>query len=112
MISTARLQLIFFMILTAGVSVLAFFIFKPYIGAVFLAAIIAIVSYPLYRRLLKIFEGKSSIASFVAVFAALAVILVPAIFISIATFKEATIFYNNLSFGQIGGERFITMATD
>ena len=34
------------MILTAGVSVLAFFIFKPYIGPIFLAAIIAIAFHP------------------------------------------------------------------
>ena len=47
------------MILTAGVSVLAFFIFKPYIAPVFLAAIIAIVAHPFYKRLLKIFGEKN-----------------------------------------------------
>ena len=80
------------MILTAGVSVLAFFIFKPYIGPIFLAAIIAIAFHPFYRRLIKIFGGNNSLASCLAVFAAVAIILVPAIFIGLALFKEATAF--------------------
>ena len=112
MISTARLQLIFFIIFTAGVSVLAFFIFKPYIGPIFLAAIIAIASHPFYKRLLKIFGGKSSLTSFIAVFIVLVIILFPAIFIGIAIFKEATVFYNHISSGQIGGGSFLNMATD
>ena len=108
MISTARLQLIFFMILTAGVSVLAFFIFKPYIGSIFLAAIIAIASHPFYKNLLKIFRGKNLAASFAAVFIIIAIILVPAFFIGMALFKEATAFYNNISSGRVGGEGFLS----
>lgn len=110
MISTARLQLIFFMVLTAGVSVLAFLIFKPYIGPIFLAAIIAIISHPFYKWLIKILGDKNSLASFVAVFAVIAIILIPAIFIGAALFKEATAFYNNISSGQIGDEGFFNIA--
>ena len=112
MISTSRLQLIFFMILTAGVSVLAFFIFKPYIGPIFLAAIIAVASHSFYKKLLKIFGDKNSLTSFIAVFIVLVIILVPAIFIGIAIFKEATAFYNHISSGQIGGGSFLNAATD
>lgn len=112
MISTARLQLIFFMILTAGVSVLAFFIFKPYIGPIFLAAIIAIASHPFYKRLLKFFRSKNSLASFVAVLAILAVVLIPAVFIGLALFKEVTVFYNNISSMQAGSEGFLGVATN
>ena len=109
MIKTSRLQLIFFIILTASVSALAFFIFKPYIGPIFLAAIIAIVFHPFYRRLIKFFGGKDSLASFVAMFAVLAVILVPAIFIGMALFKEATVFYNHVSSGQVGSGGFLSV---
>ena len=110
MISAARLQLIFFIILTAGGSVLAFFIFKPYIGPIFLAAIIAIASHPFYKKLLKIFGGKSSLASFFAVLVILAIVLVPAIFIGLALFKETAVFYGNVAFWQTGGEDFLSAA--
>ena len=103
--------MIFFMILTAGVSVLAFFIFKPYIGPIFLAAIIAIASHPFYKKLLRIFGGKSSLVSFLAVLAIFVIVLVPAVFIGMALFKEATILYNNMTFWQTGGEDFLSVAT-
>ena len=110
MISTTRIQLIFFIILMSGVSVLAFFIFKPYIGPIFLAAIIAIASHPFYKRLLKFFRGKNSLTSFAAVFIIIAIILVPAFFIGTALFKEATAFYNHVSSGQVGSEGFLSAA--
>src|SRR3989344_4113312 len=107
MISTSRLQLIFFIILTAAVSVLAFFIFKTYLGPIFLAAIIAIASYPFYKKLLKIFGGKSSLVSFFAVLIILAAVLVPAVFISLTLFKEAAVLYGNMGFWETGGEDFL-----
>lgn len=111
MINTARLQLIFFIILTAGVSVLAFFIFKPYLVPIFLAGIIAIAFNSLYKKILKIFGGNGSVASFFAVLAIIAIILVPAFFIVTTLFKEATGLYNNLSYWQNGGEDFLSTIT-
>ena len=87
-----------------------FFIFKPYIGPIFLAAIIAIASHPFYKRLLKFFRGKNSLTSFAAVFIIIAIILVPAFFIGTALFKEATAFYNHVSSGQVGSEGFLSAA--
>ena len=111
MISTARLQLIFFTILTAGVSVMAFFIFKPYIAPIFLAAIIAIVFHPFYKRLLKVLGGKKSLTSFVSVVIVLGIILIPSIFIGIALYKEATDFYFRLSSVQTNNEGILNIAT-
>ncbi len=91
---------------------MAFFIFKPYIAPIFLAAIIAIASHPFYKKLLKIFGGKNSLASFFAVLAIFAIVLVPAVFIGMALFKEATILYNNMAFWQTGGEDFLSVATN
>lgn len=111
MISTSRLQLIFFMILTASVSVLAFFIFKPYIAPIFLATIIAIVFHPIYSRLLKIFKNKKSLTSLVVVFIVLSVILIPSIFVGIALYKEATAFYFQVSSMQSGNEGLLSVVT-
>ena len=111
MINTSRLQLIFFIILTAGVSVLTFFIFKPYLAPIFLAGVIAIASSPLYKKILKIFWGQKFIASFFAVFIILVIVLAPTVLIAMALFKEATGFYDNVSYWQAGGEDFLNMIT-
>ncbi len=112
MISTARLQLIFFMILTAGVSALVFFIFKPYIAPIFLAAIIAIVCHPFYKRLLKFFGEKKSLTSVVAVLIVLGAILIPSVFIGIALYKEATAFYFHISSAQTSNEGMLSVITN
>lgn len=110
MISTGKLQLIFFMILTVSVSVLAFLIFRPYIAPIFLAAIIAIVFHPFYRRLLRFFKEKKTLASLATVAIVLCAILVPAIFIGIALYKEATAFYFHVSSMQAGSEGLLSKA--
>lgn len=97
MISTARLQLIFFMILTAGVSVIAFFIFKPYIAPIFLAAVLAIVFHPLYEKIRKFFGVNESVASLTTVVIILAAILIPSVFFGAAIFNESVVFYDYLS---------------
>lgn len=112
MISTGRLQLIFFMILTVSVSVLAFLIFKPYIAPIFLATVIAIVFYPFYKKLLKILKEKKSIASLCAVIIVLGVILIPSIFVGIALYKEVSDFYFNISSFETSGEGFLNLATN
>lgn len=111
MISTGRLQLIFFMILTVGVSVLSFFLFKPYIAPIFLAAIMSIVFYPLYKKLLKIFRYKKSLTSGVAVIIIFGAILIPSIFIGISLYKEAISFYFQISSVQGGNEGILNMIT-
>ena len=50
------------------------------------------------------------VASFAAVFIIIAIILVPAFFIGLALFKEATAFYDNISSGQVGSEGFLSAA--
>ena len=90
---------------------MAFFIFKPYLAPIFLAGIIAIASHPLYKKMLKVFGGKNSIASFFAVFIVLVVVLTPTIFIGTALFKEATGLYGNVSYWQTGSEDFLNTIT-
>ena len=99
------------MILTAGVSALAFFIFKPYIGSIFLAAIIAIASHPFYKNLLKIFRGKNFTASFAGGLHNYRDYFSSGVFVGMALFKEATAFYNNISSGQTGSEGFLSAIT-
>lgn len=90
---------------------MAFFIFKPYLAPIFLAGIIAIASSPLYKNILKVFGGNGSIASFFAIFAILVLILVPAVLVVMALFKEAVSFYSSLSYWQAGSEDFLSAIT-
>ena len=48
----------FLLILLAGVSVLAFLVFRPFLVTVALSAIFAVILYPLYEKILKKIPGK------------------------------------------------------
>lgn len=97
--SQKTIQLSFFIGLTLCLLVLLFFVFKPYLGVIFLSLVLAVVFYPFYQKLLSKFKGNQGLASFCAVLAIFIGILIPAILLSISLLKEAIGLYNSLAFG-------------
>ena len=110
MINTSRLQLIFFIILTAGVSVLTFLYSSPTLPRYFWRALL--LSLPArFIKNTKNFRGQKLHRFFFAVFIILVIVLAPTVFVAMALFKEATGFYDNVSYWQTGGEDFLNMIT-
>lgn len=83
------IPLIFFALLFLGVLLLTFFLFQPYLGALFVAMVLAVMFGPVYRY----FETKLSpyrgIAAAITVAIVLFVILLPLSYISAMLFQEA-----------------------
>ena len=80
---------------------LAFFITKPYLPALITGAIIAYLSYPLYRKALAYIKNKN-LASFIVSVAIVLLITVPLIIVMGLVLKEAYSVYNNLSHQNLG----------
>ena len=74
---------------------LAFLITKPYLSALLTGAIIAYLSYPLYRKTLVYIKNKN-LASLIVSVAIVLLITVPLIVVFSIVFKEASVVYNNL----------------
>lgn len=75
------------------VLVLAVFIFLPYLSAVLLAAVFAVVMRPVYRRLTKWFGGLESAAALLTVFLVLTIVFTPLMVLGMQIFQEATDLY-------------------
>ncbi|MEK7642403.1 MAG: AI-2E family transporter [Patescibacteria group bacterium] len=103
--SHKNLQLSFFILITATFFTLSFFVFKPYIGVIFLAAIFAVAFYPVFLALLQKFGGRKKLASLATVVIVMVVIIIPTIIISTFVLKEAVSLYNSIAFG--GGAKKI-----
>lgn len=103
--SNRTIQLTFFIGLTLGLFALSFFVFKPYLGVIFLSAVLAVAFNPLYQKLLIKFKGRRHLASVASVVIIFIGILIPAIIISISLLKEAVGLYNTLAFG--GADKLI-----
>jgi len=102
---THTLEIGFFIVLIVGVLLLTFFIFKPYLSALFLAIVFALLFDPIYEFLLRKikFKSKKTIASLITVFVMMLTILVPLIFFGSLIFQEAVVLVNNsytVSFGD------------
>ncbi len=92
------IQLSFFFLIFGITILLGFFIFRPYLNVLVMAATFAIIFYPLYLRLDKKWHGKrSSIASVLTVLIASLIILVPLSILGNQVYHETTGIYASLN---------------
>jgi predicted PurR-regulated permease PerM len=85
-----------------GVTTLAFgWILWPFFGAVFWAAVIAIVFAPVFRRALGWLGGARNMAALATVVVILLIVIIPVLFIAAALVQEATSLYGRIQSGEI-----------
>lgn len=90
------LQPYFLIILITISSVLAFFIFRPFLIALVLAVVFAVVLQPLYRIVLRGLNNSPGLAAFITMLISVACILVPLTFITIQVADEAQGLYSSI----------------
>ena len=95
-------ELVFFWILFGVAGFLTVMILSPYVTALFLAAVLAIVFAPIFHRLNRLFHGNRSFASFITVAFILIMILVPLAIISFLMFEEISSLYASLNESNVG----------
>jgi len=90
-------ELYFLLIFLAGIFILAFFIFKPFLYALILAIVFATVFEPVHKRALVITRERRSLAAFLTTISVLIVVVAPLAFLGIQIFQEATGLYSSLT---------------
>jgi len=90
----------FLIALIAASAVLAFFIFRPFLTALALAAIFAMTLQPLYQAVLRRMSNSPGLAAFATMLVAVVCILVPLLFISMQIAGDAQNLYSSLSDGS------------
>jgi predicted PurR-regulated permease PerM len=83
----------FLLALITGAFVLAFFIFKPFLLPIVLALVMATVFDPINTKMLRLTNGRRSIAALLSTLTVLFFAVVPITFLAIQIFKELTQFY-------------------
>ncbi|MDO8564968.1 MAG: AI-2E family transporter [bacterium] len=89
----------FFLFLAFGTAVVVFFIFKPYLSALFVALVFALVFKPVHRRILGVFRQKS-VAALVTLLLLLLLVLVPAFIIGFSIADDAQKLYTSFVEGE------------
>ena len=94
--SYQKSELYFLVALLAGVGIVTFFIFEPFLYALILAVIFATVFAPVHKRVLSIMRKSHGLASLLTTAFVLVVIVVPITFLSTQIFQEATSLYSSV----------------
>ena len=92
-------ELYFLLILLAGIFVLAFFIFKPFLYALALAIVFATVLQPVYQKIVSFVRGRQGLAALATILIVVIFIFTPLIFLGIQIFQEAQQLYFSLTDG-------------
>ncbi len=94
--SHQKSELYFLLILLAGIFVLAFFIFKPFLCAIILAMVFATVFEPIHKRALAITGKRKSMAALLTTIFVFIIIIVPLSLLGMQIFQEAMGLYYSL----------------
>ena len=94
------LQTVFFLVLLGGVGLLAFFIFQPYLTAMFMASVFVVVFQPFNEFLTRKTNGSKGFASFVTTVLVLIIILFPVTFVGTLIVNQATNISDNFTSEQ------------
>jgi predicted PurR-regulated permease PerM len=107
--STGRSQSYFLLTALAAVALLVFFIFKPFLIPLSLAAVFAVVLKPVYQRFLRHIEHWPAIAALGAILFAVALVVVILSFLGIQVIGEAKQLFVSLSSGA--GKEYLQTIT-
>lgn len=89
-------QLYFLLIILAGTFVLAFFIFRPFLYALAIAMVFAIVLQPVYQKILRMTYGREGLSALAAILIVVTFIFTPLMFLGVQIFQEAQQVYSSL----------------
>lgn len=96
----SHIQTYFFLIVLSAVLVLTFFIFLPYLNALIVAGVLAVIFRPLYRILKRKVSFSSGLASLVTILVVLIAIITPLVFLGTQIFHEArNVYFSIISDG-------------
>lgn len=96
-VSHSKSEFYFLLILLAGVFILAFSIFKPFLYALILAIVFSTVFEPVHKKVLNAMRQRKSLAALVTTTFVLIVIIAPITFLGIQIFQEAAGLYSFLA---------------
>ncbi len=89
------LEYIFFFAILTSSGYLVWKLFSPFISAIALAAIIVVICYPLYEKILRVTpRNNTTLAAFSALFVVILVVLTPLIVLATFIFREAYSIYS------------------
>lgn len=92
-----------FLLATLTVScTVVYFVAKPFLSPLILAAVFAYLFQPIYKNFIRFFKESESLAAFITTLIIIILIMIPLIFLGIRIFKESSQLYQSLTIQSEG----------
>lgn len=108
MIDRAKIEIIFFGLLSGVVVAFMFFVFRPFFTALFLAATFSIVLFPLYKKILSFLKDREVISSLLTILVGLVFVIIPVMFLGQEAFEQAHGLYIKLATNNVSELDYLT----
>lgn len=92
----------FLLFCLTGSLIVVFFVVKPFLTALVLAAVFAFLFQPIYTKFLKFTKGRKSLSAFATTILAIVLVILPILFLSTLILKESAGLYQTLATGEKG----------
>ena len=101
-----------FIVMLTLVTVGFIWILLPYYAALFWATTLAVIFYPLHRRLLMKLKGRNNVAATITLLVVLLIVIIPMIIISAALIQEIATAYKRISSGEFNLGVYVTQVAE
>lgn len=99
-----RLEFVASFVLFAGLAVMTFLVFRPFLHILVLAAVLSVLFHPLYERIVKFFRGSRSLVAGLLTIIAFVFLVAPILFFGFQVFGQAQDFF---SLSRVGQSQYI-----
>ncbi|MDY0007197.1 MAG: AI-2E family transporter [Spongiibacteraceae bacterium] len=90
-----------FLLALVAVTLVFFLVLKPFFAAIFWAGLLAILFYPVYRRLLYVLHRRRNRAALLTLMLSVIVVIVPLALIGTGIAKEGNLLYERVEAGEL-----------
>lgn len=90
-----------FLLLLAAVTLLFLYLLKPFFQAVFWAAVVAVMFYPLQRRLQMKWPDRPNLTALTTLMASVVIVVIPVLLVVASFFQEGADLYQKLQSGEL-----------
>jgi predicted PurR-regulated permease PerM len=108
MVENKKLQTTYFFLLFLASTFLLYLVYKPFLQVIVIASILAVLLFPLYKRVLILFRGYTTISALTVVLITTIFISTPLYFLGSQVLKESQSLYTNV---QTNGGSFLSVVT-
>lgn len=103
----AKLQQRSFLLFLVAVTLLFLYLLKPFFGPIFWACAIAVIFYPIQRRMVDRYPNHPNLTALVSLSLCVVIVIIPVLIVAASVVQEGMVLYQKLDEGEINPAAYL-----